>query len=166
MALVVVAAILAGAAPAVAGNNIMHPKHFIDKLDDAKIVAAIARAEETTSGEIRVAISHRHRVDALAAAQKRFLKLGMERRPQRNAVLVYFAPRAHTFAIWGDVAVHEKCGDAFWQGIAAKIAPRLKAGQYTEGIEEAVREIGVLLTQHFPRLPGEPNPLPGAITRE
>ena len=144
----------------------MHPKHFIDKLDDTKIVAAIARAEETTSGVIRVAISHRHRVDALAAAQKRFVKLGMDRTPQRNAVLIYFAPKAHTFAIWGDVAVHEKCGDVFWQGIAAKIAPQLKAGQFTEAIEEAVREIGVVLAQHFPRKPGDQTNLPETIVRE
>jgi uncharacterized membrane protein len=144
----------------------MHPKHFIEKLDDAKIVAAIARAEAATSGEIRVAVSQRHRVDALAAAQKRFLKLRMDRTPQRNAVLIYFAPRAHTFAIWGDIAVHEKCGDAFWQGIAAKIAPRLKAGQFTEAIEEAVREIGELLAQHFPHPPGGQNKGSDKMARE
>jgi uncharacterized membrane protein len=144
----------------------MHPKEFIEKLDEAKIQAAIARAEETTSGEIRVAVSHRHRVDALAAAQKRFLKLRMDRTPQRNAVLIYFAPRAHTFAIWGDIAVHQKCGDTFWQGIATKIAPQLKAGKFTEAIEEAVRDIGALLAQHFPRSPGDQNQLPDTIIRE
>ena len=144
----------------------MHPKHFIEKLDDAKIIAAIARAEAATSGEIRVAVSHRHRVDALAAAQKRFLKLRMDRTPLRNAVLIYFAPRAHTFAIWGDIAVHEKCGDAFWQGIAAKLTPQLKAGQFTEAIEEAVRDIGVLLAQHFPRQSGDQSSLPDKIVRD
>jgi uncharacterized membrane protein len=144
----------------------MHPKHFIEKLDDAKIIAAIARAEAATSGEIRVAVSHRHRVDALAAAQKRFLKLRMDRTPLRNAVLIYFAPRAHTFAIWGDIAVHEKCGDAFWQGIAAKLTPQLKAGQFTEAIEEAVRDIGVLLAQYFPRQPGDQSSLPDKIVRD
>jgi uncharacterized membrane protein len=90
----------------------------------------------------------------------------MDRTPQRNAVLIYFAPRAHTFAIWGDVAVHEKCGDAFWQRIAANIAPQLKAGQFTEAIEEAVREIGALLTQHFPRKPGDQTNLPEAVVHE
>ncbi len=144
----------------------MHHQEFIGRLDDATILAAIARAEQTTSGEIRVCISHKHRADALAAAQKRFLKLGMHHTPLRNAVLIYFAPKAHTFAIWGDTAVHEKCGDAFWQGIAAKITPQLKAGQFTEAIAEAVREIGEVLALHFPRSPGGENKSPDDIVRE
>jgi uncharacterized membrane protein len=130
----------------------MHHKEFIGQLDDATILAAIARAEAATSGEIRVCVSHKHRADALAAAQKRFLKLGMNRTPERNAVLIYFAPLARTFAIW--------------QGIAAKITPALKAGQFTEAIAEAVREIGEILAQHFPRSPGGAGNSPGGLDRE
>jgi uncharacterized membrane protein len=160
------AAALAAAAPVAVGDFVMHHKEFIGQLDDATILAAIARAEAATSGEIRVCVSHKHRADALAAAQKRFLKLGMNRTPERNAVLIYFAPLARTFAIWGDTAVHEKCGDAFWQGIAAKITPALKAGQFTEAIAEAVREIGEILAQHFPRSPGGAGNSPGGLDRE
>ena len=144
----------------------MHHQEFIGQLDDARVLAAIARAEATTSGEIRVCVSHKHRADALAAAQKRFIKLGMQKTPHRNAVLIYFAPVAHTFAIWGDTGVHEKCGDQFWQGIAERITPQLKAGQYTLAIEEAVREIGAVLAAHFPRGAGDKNNLPDEIVRE
>jgi len=144
----------------------MHHKEFISQLDEATILAAIQRVEATTSGEIRVCVSHRHRADALAAAQKRFRKLRMDRTPQRNAVLIYFAPRSRTFAIWGDIAVHEKCGDQFWQGIAAKISPQLSAGEFTAAIAEAVREIGDVLARHFPRAPGDQNNLPDALVRE
>ena len=144
----------------------MHHKEFIAQLDEAKILAAIARAAQATSGEIRVAVSHQHRVDALSAAQKRFGKLGMQKTPLRNAVLIYFAPQARTFAVWGDIGVHEKCGDEFWKGIAAKIAPRLKAGQFTEAIEEAVSEIGVVLAKHFPRGAGDKTQLPGDIVSD
>ena len=129
----------------------MHPKHFIDKLDDAKIVEAIKRAEQSTSGEIRVSVSHRNHVDALSAAQKRFFAFGMDRSPQRNAVLIFFAPRAHTFAIWGDLGVHEKCGDNFWQEATAQISRQLKAGQLTLAVEEAVRDVSEVLARHFPR---------------
>ncbi|HTB63038.1 MAG TPA: TPM domain-containing protein [Opitutales bacterium] len=144
----------------------MHHKEFIAQLDDARVLAAIARAELATSGEIRVCVSHKHRADALAAAQKRFRKLGMDRTPLRNAVLIYFAPQARSFAIFGDQGVHEKCGENFWQGIAAKITPQLKKGKYTEAIEEAVRDIGEVLARHFPRLPGDKNNLPDDIVRE
>jgi len=144
----------------------MHPKNFVEKLDETKITAAIARVERATSGEIRVCVSHRLRVDALAAAQKRFLQLGMTRTPQRNAVLIYFAPRAQTVALWGDVGVHAKCNDEFWQALAAKISPRLKAGQFTEAIEETMHEVGEMLARHFPREADRHNHLPDTIVRD
>lgn len=145
---------------------VMHHKEFIAKLDEAKILAAIARAEQSTSGEIRVAISRKLCADALGAAQKRFVKLGMHRTPQRNAVLIYFAPKSQAFAVWGDVGVHEKCGAHFWSGVAAKITPWLKAGQFTEAVETAVNEIGEVLARHFPRGADGQNHLPDDIVRD
>jgi len=129
----------------------MHPKHFIEKLDETKIVEAIKRAEQSTFADIRVSISHRHRSDALTAARKHFVQSGMARVPGRHAVLIYFVPRAHTFAIWGDIGVHEKCSDRFWEAAVAKISLRLKAGQLTQAVEEAVHDVGEVLAQHFPR---------------
>jgi uncharacterized membrane protein len=129
----------------------MHPKHFIEKLDEAKIVEAIRRAEQTTSGDIRVSVSHRHPTDALGAAREHFLNSGMARTPGRHAVLIYFVPRAQTFAIWGDMGLNEKCGAKFWEDSAKRITARLKAGQLTQAIEEAVQDVGAVLAQHFPR---------------
>ena len=128
----------------------MHPKHFINKLDEASIVEAIKRAEQATSGEIRVTVSHSGSVNTLSAAKKYFQESGMARIPNRNAVLIYFTPREHTFAIWGDIGVHDKCGDLFWQQAANRISSHLKAGHLTQGIEEAVRDVGAMLAQHFP----------------
>lgn len=143
----------------------MHPKKFIEKIEEARIVAAIGRAEQGTSGEIRVSVSHRDRKDALVAARTRFLQLGMDRTPQRNGVLIYLVPRAHTFAIWGDIAAHKACGEELWKGIAARISPRLKAGQISEAIEEAVREVGEVLARHFPRGSDGQNHLSDAVVR-
>jgi uncharacterized membrane protein len=144
----------------------MQHQEFIAQLDEAKILAAIARVEQTTSGEIRVAISHKHRADAVTAAQKRFAKLGMHKTPERNAVLIYFAPKSRTFAVWGDTGVHQKCGDDFWSGVAAKMAPFLKAGQFTEAVVAAVEEIGVVLARHFPRGPEDKNHLPDDVVHD
>jgi uncharacterized membrane protein len=144
----------------------MHPKHFIDRLDDDKVVAAIANAEQSTSGEIRVFIAHRHKADTLSAAQTCFLKLGMDRTRHRNAVLVYFAPHEQQFAIYGDAAMHKQCGDQFWQDITAQIAPLLKAHQFTEAVVLAVRRIGEALSRHFPRAPGDKHEQPNSIVRD
>lgn len=141
----------------------MKVKEFINQLDEARIVAAIAAAEQKTSGEIRVYISHRAHADALAFARKRFQQLGMGRTRHRNAVLLYLAPRSRQFAIVGDSGVHEKCGDVFWQDVSARLGAALKLGDYTAAVCQAVEQIGALLAAHFPASPGDANELPNAI---
>src|SRR6185436_4463324 len=116
----------------------MTPTAFIDQLNEDQILAAIAKAEQKSSGEIRVYVSHRKIEDALTRARDRFIELGMEKTRQRNAVLVYFAPKTQQFAIVGDIGVHEKCGDNFWQELTSQMRTRFKEGQFTESVVEAV----------------------------
>jgi uncharacterized membrane protein len=148
----------------------MKAKQFIDALDHAQIAAAIHEAEKTTSGQIRVFISHRTDVvDVVARAGERFLKLGMEKTSERNGVLIYFAPEARKFALVGDRAIHEKVGgDEFWQGIVgAVMRPLLKQEKYTEAIVAAVREVGIHLAAHFPvGIAGHVEELPDDIEEE
>jgi|SRR5438552_15923726 len=141
----------------------MKPIEFISKLDEQRIVAAIATAEKKTSGEIRVYVSHKLRHEIMAAAQRRFVKLGMAKTRHRNGVLIYFAPRARKFAIVGDVGVHEKCGDSFWQDIAAAMSEHLKQSRYTEAILLAIERVGAALAEHFPSGPDDRNELPNEI---
>lgn len=141
----------------------MKVQEFISQLDEARIVAAIAEAEQKTSGEIRVYISHRAHVDAFAYAQKRFQQLGLTKTRHRNAVLLYLAPRTRQFAVVGDRGVHEKCGAAFWRDVGAKLGAALRQGDYTASVIQAVGQIGALLAAHFPPEPGDANELPNAI---
>jgi len=128
----------------------MKPGEFLQQLDDAQLVAAIASAERATSGEIRVFISHRRRKDALAAAQMRFDKLGMRNTKYRNAVLIYLAPRTRSFAIVGDAGIHEKCGESFWKETSAELGENLRSLPLTEALVAAVKKVGNLLGRHFP----------------
>jgi uncharacterized membrane protein len=144
----------------------MTPTAFIDQLDEARILAAIADAERKSSGEIRVYISHRSIKDALARARSRFIELGIQNTRCRNGVLIYLAPRTQQFAIVGDVGVHEKCGDSFWQELTAQMRTRLKEGQFTEAVVQVVGMIGDLLARHFPRNPDDQNELPDRIARD
>jgi uncharacterized membrane protein len=141
----------------------MKPREFISHLDEARIVAAITEAERNTSGEIRVYVSHKKREDALAAAHFRFRKLGMAKTRHRNAVLIYFAPLTHKFAIVGDLGIHEKCGDNYWQEIAGEMSDLLKEHLFTEAIITAIKKVGGVLAAHFPREPGDRNELPNQI---
>ncbi|HWB58804.1 MAG TPA: TPM domain-containing protein [Chthoniobacteraceae bacterium] len=139
----------------------MHHTDFLSRIEHGKVVAAIAEAEKRTSGEIRVWISHREVKDALESAQQRFHKLGMHKAAERNGVLVYVAPRSRAFAVVGDKAAHEKCGDTFWKEVAAQLEADLKREAFTDALLGAVRKIGDVLAEHFPRRTGGENRPPG-----
>ena len=145
---------------------IMKTKHFLAKVDDAKLVAAIEAAELKSSGEIRVFVSNELIEDIMTAAQAQFTKLGMTNTKHRNGVLLFFAPKTQRFAVIGDQGVHEKCGQPFWDETRALMAERLKAGHFTDAIVAAVQKIGDLLAQHFPRDPGDINELPNQVARD
>src|ERR1700678_725947 len=138
----------------------MKIKEFLSELEHDEIVAAIRKAEKKTSGEIRVFISRHKPDDAVIAAQAQFAHLGMEKTKEKNAVLIFVAPVAHKFAIIGDAGVHARCGDVFWQEVAAEMAGRFKKGEFTSGIRHGIEKAGELLAQHFPARPGDKNELP------
>ncbi len=144
----------------------MHPKEFISQLDETRVVAAIAAAEDRSSGQIRVYLSRRRHNDALADAQRQFVRLGMTRTRHRNGVLIFLAPRSHTFAVVGDVAVHEKCGDEFWKGVVAAMSELLQQGNFTEAVLHGIARTGDLLAAHFPRDPDAKDELPEDIVRD
>ena len=141
----------------------MTPKIFINELDDARIVEAIAKAELQSSGEIRVFISEHEVADALAEAKKQFTGLGMEKTAERNGVLIYIAPKSQMFAVVGDSGVHAKCGEHFWDATATQMRSLLKEGKFTEALISAIQSIGEVLKQHFPRGSDDRNELPNQI---
>lgn len=144
----------------------MRHRAFISQLAHERIHAAIHAAEAKTSGEIRVMISHRRAPDPIAAAQRAFLRLGMQRTRHRNAVLLFVAPRSRTFAVIGDEGVHAKCGDDFWRELAAAMTGHFKRGAFTDGLVHGVERAGELLAAHFPREPGDRNELPDDVVED
>ena len=129
----------------------MHPRMFSQHLQHDHIVGAIREAERKTSGAIRVFISHKHIDNPVAAAQAEFMRLGMNRSPERNGVLIFVAPRAHKFAVIGDEGVHAKCGDEFWRKLADAMAGYFRKSEFTAGIIHGVQKAGELLAEHFSR---------------
>lgn len=146
----------------------MKPADFLNKLDDHRVAEAIAAAEGITSGEIRVFVTERDlgHDDVLTRAKARFEKLGMTQTRERNAVLLYFAPVAQKFAIIGDRGIHEKCGQPFWEEVAAEMHTLLHENHFTEAVVGAVKKVGEVLARHFPRRPDDQNELPNVVERE
>lgn len=144
----------------------MRHRKFLSQLAHERLHAAIHDAEQATSGEIRVMVSHRRAPDPVAAAQQAFLRLGMQQTPQRNAVLIFVAPRSHTFAVIGDEAVHARCGDAFWRELTGAMTGYFKRGDFTGGLVHGISRAGQLLAEHFPRETGVQNEPPDDVVED
>src|SRR5438552_16664965 len=130
----------------------MRTKEFLSKVEHDRIVHAICEAESKTSGEIRVYVQRgKLSGDPLTAAQKKFHQLGMHKTRKQNAVLIFVAPRAHKFAVVGDKAIHEKCGEEFWQRVVDVMRTHFQNEKFSHAIVEAVEEIGKLLATYFPK---------------
>jgi uncharacterized membrane protein len=142
----------------------MRTREFLSKLEHDQIVRAIRKAEAKTSGEIRVYIQRgKLNADPLIAAQTKFHRLGMHKTRDRNAVLIFVVPRAHKFAVVGDKAIHEKCGEEFWQRVVDAMRHCLRQHKFMEGIGRAITVVGELLAQYFPRQDRTQNELPDQI---
>jgi uncharacterized membrane protein len=160
---VAVAAASVVAAQVEAGRR-MRTKEFLGKLEHNRIVRAIQDAELKSSGQIRVHIQRgKLDGDALVVAQNKFDRLGMHKTRERNAVLIYVAPRAHKFAIVGDKAIHEKCGDSLWQRVVAKMREHFRNERFSDAVVDAIRDIGEVLAEHFPRKDRGGNELPDNV---
>jgi uncharacterized membrane protein len=145
----------------------MRTREFLSKLEHARVVHAIREAESNTSGEIRVFIQRgKLKSDPLVAAQKKFHQLRMRKTRERNAVLIFVAPRAHKFAVFGDKAIHEKCGDEFWQRVVNGMRTHFQNENFNDALVEAIKEIGKLLAAHFPKTPGNANEVPDEIVEQ
>jgi uncharacterized membrane protein len=142
----------------------MTQNEFLEKLDQPRIVSAIKAAESETSGEIRVHVQPKARGgDLRTVAERTFERLGMTKTALRNGVLLFIATEEQRFVILGDKGIDEKVPPGFWDDIAAKLTIRFKAGEFTEGIVEAIAAAGDHLRTYFPHAEGDIDELPDEI---
>jgi uncharacterized membrane protein len=145
----------------------MRTREFLSKLEHERIVQAIREAESKTSGEIRVLIQRgKLDTDPLVAAQRKFHRLGMHKTRERNAVLIFVAPRAHKFAVVGDAAIHDKCGGEFWRQTVERMRTHFQMEKFSAALIEGVQEIGSVLARHFPKSLTDKDELPNDVIEQ
>lgn len=69
---------------------------------------------------------------------------------ERNGVLIYLLLADRAVEIVADRGVNAKAGDAEWTKICANMESAFRKGRYEQGAIEGIRDIGRLLTAHFP----------------
>jgi uncharacterized membrane protein len=144
-----------------------HPRWvrgFASSADLEAVAAAVARAESGTAAEIRVHLDHRCPGEALARAVHVFERLQMHRTAERAGVLLYLAVGDRKVALIGDSGIHTRVGQAYWDGLVARVIGHLREGRSREGLVEAVGELGAALSAHFPRRRADRNELSDRVS--
>ena len=81
----------------------------------------------------------------------------------RTGVLLYVSLREHRADIVADEAIAAKVAPEVWGDAMAALIDLVRKGQPGEGMAEAVRQMGVVLAEHFPRGSENPNELPDRL---
>jgi uncharacterized membrane protein len=136
---------------------------FTDDQQD-EIKEAILSAELDTSGEIRVHIENTCTGEVLERAAKVFTILGMHKTELRNGVLIYLAIKNRKFAIIGDSGINAIVGDGYWDQIKSKMLDAFREEHFTEGLTQAILDVGQKLKSNFPIKADDINELPDDIS--
>jgi uncharacterized membrane protein len=142
----------------------MKPSTFFTKEQKKQITDAIKDAELNTSGEIRLHVEKRCKVDALDRAAYIFDKLKMHKTEKRNGVLFYLAVDDRKFAILGDAGINAVTPENFWDEIKDTVLGYFKEGKYADGLAKGIRMAGEALKEHFPYQTDDVNELSDDIS--
>lgn len=140
-------------------------KALLDPETEKEIVHAIGEAEKDTRAEIRVHLARKIRKDVYHDAQVVFKKLGMHRTELRSAILIYVLPELHSFAIVGDIGIHQKVTDQFWQEVRDEMSEQFAHGGIGPGIITGIKRAGEQLKHYFPAGTNNPNEISNEISR-
>ncbi|PAL24586.1 TPM domain-containing protein [Sphingopyxis sp. GW247-27LB] len=114
---------------------------------------------------LRLALTPR----AIKAARVRaravdLFKVGTEAKTLgRTGILLYVSLREHRADIVADEAIAAKVAPSVWGDAMEALVERVRAGQPGAGMAEAVRQMGVVLAEHFPKGDDNPNELPDRL---
>jgi uncharacterized membrane protein len=131
--------------------------------EQERIREAIAQAERSTSGEIRIFVEKTCKDNAYERAVHFFNKLGMAKTKLRNGVLIYLATEDHQFAIIGDAGINKLVPENFWQSTKDLMLRHFKNGEMAEGIIAGIHEAGQQLKTFFPSVANDTNELSNDI---
>lgn len=131
--------------------------------EQQRIQQAVADAEKSTSGEIRVCMEKTCSDNPLDRAAKYFAQLEMHKTKLRNGVLIYVATVDRKFAIIGDGGINNVVPADFWDGTKEAMLNQFKYGNLVEGIVTGITHAGEQLKKYFPHLLNDKNELPDDI---
>jgi len=121
------------------------------------IAAAIAAAEQRSSGEIRFVAETALEMPEVWAglgardrAVQTFSDLHMWNTENRNGVLIYVLLADHDVEVVADRGAAQLIDQADWEGVCRIMEGHFGAGRFAEGAVAGITAVGDLLARHFP----------------
>ena len=142
-----------------------HVEDFLTPNEEAEIVEAIRKAEQKTSGEIRVHIEAHTDQDPYKRAMEVFHLLKMDNTKEANGVLIYIAVDDKTFVIYGDKGINDVVPFDFWNTTKDQMVLHFKTGQFKDGIIAGIMQSGKELQVHFPWSHQDKNEFPNNVSK-
>ena len=126
-------------------------KDFFSQEENQQLVDAIQKAEQQTSGEVRIFVESKCKyVDALDRAQEIFFSLKMNETELRNGTLIYVAVKDKQAAVFGDEGIHQKVGAQYWKDVVTKMLFQFRNQKLADGICQGIYDLGEALKFYFP----------------
>jgi uncharacterized membrane protein len=144
----------------------MSVEKFFNTEEKKQITDAIAQAELNTSGEIRLHVEGKCKIDVLDRAAYVFEKLEMNKTAQRNGVLFYLAVYDRKFAIIGDAGINQLVAADFWNETKETMLEFFKEGKFADGLSKGILMAGEQLKTNFPYQSDDVNELSDEISFE
>ncbi|WP_419868802.1 TPM domain-containing protein [Chryseobacterium sp. CT-SW4] len=138
--------------------------HFLTDQQMASLVEAIQSAEEHSTGEIRVHIDSTTEDHNAKIAFEIFKELCMSKTRDRNAVLFHVNFERKYLTIIGDVGIHERVHQSYWDELHDYITSEFAKGNYYLALKSAILKTGLELKKYFPVTGENNNELPNEIT--
>ena len=140
-------------------------RDLITDAEEVQLLEAIKKAEEQTSGEIKLHIERTCNIEVLDRAVQVFGMLKMHETLLRNGVLFYIAFESHKFAVIGDEGIDAVVPENFWDQVKETVLSHFKQGKYVEGLSLGIMMAGDQLKTYFPYdQKGDLNELPDDIS--
>lgn len=164
-------------------------KHrWLDAADSRKAVPVtmsknlmmrIAASESRHSGEIRICVEaglpnsylwrHFWRKTPMKTIMREravmmFSKLRIWDTEHNNGVLIYLLLAERDIELVADRGINQHVDQTEWKAIVKRLSKALHAGEFEEGLTQALEEVSAIMMQHFEIKAGESNPneLPNA----
>ncbi len=125
------------------------------------LVARVALTWDALRFALTPGVTKARRVNRRALAL--FRTAAEKRTKASTGVLIYLSIAEHRAEIIADEAIHSKVTPDVWGAAMAALLGAVREGRLGDGLAEAVRQVGVVLAEHFPRSEGDTNELPDRV---